>query len=81
MSRNAIGSAAIAGAIAGIVAALSKIESRILRIISLPDFVVPHSVTHPEELGDNEPANERSGTGETWAAARFNVRAPDRRVV
>jgi hypothetical protein len=52
MSRKVIGSPAIVGLIAGIAAALRKIESRILRIVSLPDLVAERSVTHPGQLDD-----------------------------
>ncbi|MGB8040322.1 MAG: hypothetical protein WCF39_19800 [Pseudolabrys sp.] len=52
MSRNTIGSPAIVGLVAGIAAALRKIESRILRIVSLPDLVAELSLTHPGQLDD-----------------------------
>jgi hypothetical protein len=52
MSRKVIGSPAIARPIADIVAALRKIESRILRIVSLPDLVAELSLTHPGQLDD-----------------------------
>jgi hypothetical protein len=61
MSRKVIGSPAIARPIAGIVAALRKIESRILRIVSLPDLVAERSVTHPGQLDD------KANTGRTCA--------------
>ena len=59
MSRKVIGSPAIARPIADIVAALRKIESRILRIVSLPDLVAERSVTHPGQLDD------KANTGRT----------------
>ncbi|HEY2424286.1 MAG TPA: hypothetical protein VGI09_00125 [Pseudolabrys sp.] len=52
MSRNTIGSPAIVGLVTGIAAALRKIESRILRIVSLPDLVAELSLTHPGQLDD-----------------------------
>jgi len=73
MSRNAIGSPAIVGVIAGIVEALSRIENRILRIVSLPDFVVESSLTHQGVLGDNVTTNRRFGANETWAVARVQL--------
>jgi hypothetical protein len=59
MSRKVIGSPAIVGFIAGIAAALRKIESRILRIVSLPDLVAERSVTHPGQPDD------KANTGRT----------------
>ena len=53
---------------------------RILRIVSLPDFV-EHSLTHREEIGDNGNAGRRIRTTKTWAAALLSLRALDRRVV
>ena len=67
-------------AVAEIVAAHSKIENRILRIVSLPDFV-EHSPTHREEIGDNANAGRRIRTTKTWAVALLSLRALDRRVV
>ena len=67
-------------AVAGIVAAHSKIENRILRIVSLPDFV-EHSLTHREEIGDNGKAGRHIRTTKIWAAALLSLRALDRRVV
>jgi hypothetical protein len=51
---------------AGIVAAHSKIENRILHIISLPDFF-KHSLTHREEIGDNANAGIADKIG-FWSA-------------
>ena len=70
MSRNTIGSPAIVGLIAGIAAALRKIESRILRIVSLPDLVAERSLTHPGQLDDKANIGRHVRAVKKWAAAR-----------
>jgi hypothetical protein len=72
MSRNTIGSPAIAGLIAGIAAALRKIESRSLRIVSLPDLVAGYSVTHPGQFDDKANTGRTCGV-KKWAAARAQL--------
>jgi hypothetical protein len=81
MSRNTIGSPAIVGLIAGIAAALRKIESRILRIVSLPDLVTERSLTHPGELDDKANTSRHMRAVKSGPPPALSLRALDRRVV